>query len=268
MRLLSSLVGIIAVIYIPKQFRKFIFRLYTKIYDLNESEFNRGYDQYINFQDFFTREIDPKLRPIAEVKIISPVDGNVVDFGNFNDKDEILVKSFPYLLSELIPNGDLSKNFIGGFYIILYLSPRDYHRIHFPISGKMTGWIGYQGELKTVNPKQGEKLATVLVRNERIISIIEDPQSRKIAVVKVGATNVGSISLTKANIKSERSINPFKQYYPVDYTTLDIKIEKGEELARFNLGSTVVLCFEKYMINKCGLEKGQSIKMGQDLKLF
>lgn len=104
MRLLSSIVGVFAQLTIPKILRASLFGLYAKTYNLNVSEITRDYQNYQSFQDFFTREIDSNDRPVSPAKYVSPVDGTVVDFGFFSSELEIKVKSFPYLLKELLPD--------------------------------------------------------------------------------------------------------------------------------------------------------------------
>lgn len=257
MKTLSAIVGVLATITIPRFLRPFFFLPYCLFYKVNRQELPRAIKEFRNFQDFFTREIESKLRPIAGSRYVSPVDGLLVEFGYFSENKEIEVKSLSYLLNEFIPDSSLNKYFRDGLYLILYLSPKDYHRIHCPLDCTLSGYFRVSGDLKTVNPSQGAKLPKILATNERVISILEDQIGKKVALVKVGATNVGSITFSLSH----------DSVYPTNYTNSGQSIKKGQEVAKFNLGSTVVLCFEKNSFSSINLKVGQHYKMGQELEL-
>lgn len=257
LKTLSTIVGVLATITIPRIFRTFLFGSYCKFYKVNLTELPRRLNQFKNFQDFFTREIDPASRPISNAKFVSPVDGLLVEYGYFTEDKKINVKSFSYLLKEFIPDANIHQHFLDGLYIILYLSPKDYHRIHSPADAILEAYFRIAGDLRTVNPSQGEKLPKVLATNERVVSILKLNDEKKIALVKVGATNVGSITFSLA----QNSI------YPTSLTKADITVKKGQEIAKFNLGSTVVLCFPKNSFSNIGLKTGKHYKLGQELEL-
>ena len=259
LKIISYFAGLISRIKIPKFLRTKIFGLYISFYHVDVNDFKKPIEDFTSFQDFFTREV--KNRKIDSSNIVSPVDGKIVDFGKI--KDSINVKNFSYYIEAFLCNKKLSKTFENGYFLTIYLSPKDYHRIHSPIQGSITGWIGRAGRLKTVNPKKSNNY--VLSTNERVVTLIDSSELGKLALIKVGALNVGSIYLNylKLNLGNNLSSLILRNPYPQEISKVDINVEKGEEIARFNLGSTVVLCTEKDILNLDSLANNQSLKMGQ-----
>ncbi len=255
LKIISYLTGLITAIRIPKPLRSKIFNLYISFYNVDVSDFTKAIDEFTNFQDFFTREV--KNRKIDNSRVVSPVDGTIVDFGKINN--EIKVKNFSYYLDAFLCSKDLSRIFKDGYFLTIYLSPKDYHRIHSPIDGKIISWIGKPGRLKTVNPKKSNNY--ILSTNERIVTLIDNPDLGKLALIKVGALNVGSIYLNYLKLKLGNNL--FRNPYPIKPTKVDIGVNKAEEIARFNFGSTVVICTEKNILDLKLLEKTSRLKMGQ-----
>ena len=260
LKVVSFLIGLLSRVTIPTPLRQSCYNLYISKYSIDTKDLTKELDDYKNFQEFFTREV--KNREIDNSLIVSPVDCSVVDFGEI--KEEIKVKNISYYLDDLLCSKSLADDYRNGSFLTLYLSPSDYHRIHSPVDGKVTEWIGKAGQLKTVNPEKST--IEVLATNERVVSIIEHDLLGKIALIKVGALNVGSIHLNYLNLDLGNHL--FKDVYPKKISKVDHDIQIGEEIARFNLGSTVVMCLEKNIIDSKHLKKGMKLKMGQSIPIM
>jgi len=203
--------------------------------------------QYRHFNDFFTRALLPSARPIdpSPVAMVSPVDGAVSQYGSISGDSIIQAKGRDYSVSALL-GGDLelADSFTDGEFITIYLSPRDYHRIHMPVTGELESMTYVPGDLFSVNTVTTRNLDNLFARNERIVHIFET-EIGKVALVMVGAIFVGSMETVwggEITPASER------KQYTVSYGSNGqprVKLEKGEEMGRFNMGSTVILLFEK-----------------------
>ncbi len=218
---------------------------FSKLYRINLQEMKRELHEFETLHDFFTRTLKADARFIDQQKnsLISPVDAVFEDFGSITDTSEITVKGKIYSIHEMLGNEEVLKKYIGGNYAVLYLSPSHYHRIHSPIEGQIKGRWTLGGKSYPVN-KAGLKFGKApLSKNYRVITEIKHAEGH-VAVVKVGAMFVNSIEITN----------------PKD------KIEKGEEIAYFSFGSTIVLLFEKEtFIMEKSLPLPADIKLGQVL---
>ncbi len=199
---------------------------------------------YRNFNDFFTRAIKPELRPItdAENSIACPADGAVSQIGDIEYGTIMQAKGHSYSLTSLL-GGDteLSNLFLGGKFATVYLSPKDYHRVHMPLDGKLTKMIHVPGKLFSVNKVTAEEIPSVFARNERTICLFET-EAGPMAVILVGAMIVASIETTWAGQVTPMS----KDVATWDYNQLSqINLKKGEEMGRFKLGSTAIVLFGK-----------------------
>ena len=173
----------------------------------------------------------------------------------------IQAKGINYSLKKLIPSMS-SDSFIDGDFITLYLSPGDYHRIHSPADGLITGYFHIAGRLFTVQDYMVKGMKGLFTANERLVSYIST-DSGKIAVVKVGAMNVGKISISHADIITNKNLRKTKEVLYKENENISIK--KGEELGIFHLGSTVILLFEKNMIEFSNITKKQKIRVGEKI---
>jgi phosphatidylserine decarboxylase len=199
---------------------------------------------YRNFNEFFTRSIRPELRPISdkENSIVCPADGAISQLGDIEHGTLLQAKGHTYSLTSLL-GGDasLSNQFLGGSFATVYLSPKDYHRVHMPLTGKLTKMIHIPGKLFSVNKVTAEQIPNVFARNERTVCIFET-EAGPMAVILVGAMIVASIETVWAG-----QVTPFnKNVVTWDYNELNnIEIKKGEEMGRFKLGSTAIVLFGK-----------------------
>ena len=238
---------------IKTRFVKNLFiNLFKNHYKISLEEFARkNVDVYSSFNDFFTREFEEGVRPIdqAENTIVSPVDGKVMEFGRVSDGKLFQLKNMEYNLSHLLnKNPKLIKGFKNAFYVTIYLAPYNYHRVHLPYQGKLVHNEIIGGKTYKVNEQALKKINALYTKNTRQISLFEGSEVN-FCMIMVGAMNVSSISITDKN----------KDTY-----------KKGEEFARFNLGSTVLMLFSgseniKYPGN---LKFGEKIKLGECIAKF
>jgi len=193
------------------------------------------------FNDFFTRELKAGARPINDNDqvLCSPVDGAISQLGKIKQGQIFQAKGQSFNVNELL-GGDpeTAQPFIDGDFSTIYLSPKDYHRIHMPITGTLRKMVYIPGKLFSVNPVTAQKVPNLFARNERVVAIF-DTEIGPIAMVLVGAMNVASIETTWAGL-----VAPMRKHVvSFDYAgQAPITIEKGQEMGRFKLGSTVVLC--------------------------
>lgn len=218
-----------------------IIRWFVKKYGVNMDEaLNPDMSSYTSFNEFFTRPLKPDARPLADADFICPVDGAISQFGAI-EKDQIFqAKGHSFSTADLL-GGDqvLADKFVNGSFANIYLSPKDYHRIHMPCDGQLTRMIYIPGALFSVNPVTARGVPNLFARNERVVCVFETEQGPFVLTL-VGATIVGSMATTWHGI-----VNPprTKQIRNWDYTGQNIRLKKGEEMGRFLLGSTVVLLF-------------------------
>lgn len=236
---------------------------FVKKYQVDMSEaINSDPLSYRNFNDFFTRAIRPELRPICDQDdgIACPADGAISQLGNIEYGTLFQAKGHNYSLTDLL-GGDasLSNQFLGGSFATVYLSPKDYHRVHMPLTGRLTKMIHIPGKLFSVNKVTAEQIPNVFARNERTVCLF-DTEAGPMAVILVGAMIVASIETVWAG-----QVTPFnKQVVTWDYGALNnIELKKGEEMGRFKLGSTAIILIGKDAINwEESLQAETPTKMG------
>ena len=210
-------------------------------YNVNMAEAaNPDIASYATFNDFFTRALQPGARPLAQADLICPVDGAISQFGVI-DKDQIFqAKGHSYSTTALV-GGDaqLAARFENGHFATLYLSPRDYHRIHMPCAGELTRMVHVPGDLFSVNPTTARGVPGLFARNERVVCVFESAQGPFVLVL-VGATIVGSMATVwHGQVNPPRPGTP-RQW---DYAAGQVSLRQGDEMGRFLLGSTVVMLF-------------------------
>lgn len=214
--------------------------LFAEQYGVAVDEAELPLSGYETFGSFFTRKLKPGLRPIApgaEV-VVSPVDGAVSQAGIAEGGKLIQAKGRDYTLAALLADEEEARRFTGGAWTTIYLSPRDYHRIHTPIGGEITGWSYVPGNLWPVNRPSVRGVPELFAVNERVIVWMQTPVGR-VAVVAVGATCVGRIRLSFDELVTNEGKPARQKVYE-----RPIPIEKGAELGMFEMGSTVILVFE------------------------
>jgi len=221
-----------------------IIRRFVAKYQVNMEEAARAdIASYLTFNDFFTRALKPGVRPLADADLISPVDGAISQFGRIEHDQIFQAKGHSYSTTALV-GGDaaLAAQFQNGSFATLYLSPKDYHRIHMPCDGRLMRMVHVPGELFSVNPITARGVPGLFARNERVVCVFESPRG-PFALILVGATIVGSMATVWHGV-----VNPprGKQVRAWDYdpsAESAVALRRGEEMGRFLLGSTVVMLF-------------------------
>jgi phosphatidylserine decarboxylase len=217
--------------------------VFIKMYKLDSSESEFNLHSYPTLQKMFTRKLKPGARPLADDEFVSPVDGRLSQCGQLGLGGLRLIqaKGKTYSLEMLLGDEKLAKSFAGGTWATIYLAPYNYHRIHTPVAGRIQQAIHIPGTLWPVNEWSVEQIPDLFCINERMISIIEMPNGGTVAVVKVGATNVGRISLAyHPNMVANMGQKTVQNWFPPQ----KIEVQKGDELGCFELGSTVVLILD------------------------
>lgn len=218
-----------------------VIRRFVARYSVNMAEAaNPDIASYACFNDFFTRALKPGARPLASADLICPVDGAISQFGPIA-KDQIFqAKGHNYSTTALV-GGDAAAaaRFDNGYFATLYLSPRDYHRIHMPCAGELTRMVHVPGDLFSVNPTTARGVPGLFARNERVVCFFESAQGPFVLVL-VGATIVGSMATVWHGQVNPPRTGTLRQW---DYAPGQVRLEKGAEMGRFLLGSTVVMLF-------------------------
>lgn len=233
--------------------------------DMKDAEI-QDVSEFKTFNAFFTRALKKGTRPIvAEASALaSPVDGTVSELGEIY-KDAVLQAKGHYYSLEALLGGDAkdAKDFEGGEFATIYLSPKDYHRVHMPFAGKLEKMVFIPGDLFSVNPLTAKNVDNLFARNERVVCFFKNDKIGRFAVVLVGATIVASIETVFAG-RVAPSVGREKTIY--DYSKDNISFKKGDELGRFLLGSTVVCVFPKGKLGfEKGLKNGTPVKMGSKI---
>jgi phosphatidylserine decarboxylase len=232
---------------------------YIRRYQIDDSEAELVPSEYPSLVDFFARRLREGARTVAKTGVVSPVDGTVSACGAIRSGTLLQAKGCEYTLEALLGGSDWAEIYQNGDYMTIYLSPRDYHRIHAPLPGTITRWRYIPGSLFPVNPAGVRYVPGLFTKNERLITQVESPFGRY-AVVKVGATIVGSIR-TAYGPEYQRPHRRRRQ--SVASGAVEIPVDRGEEIGRFEFGSTVVLLFEPGMIRNICVQRGETVQMGQ-----
>ena len=228
---------------------------------------NPDTQSYACFNDFFTRELKPGARPIAEADLICPVDGAISQFGKIKKNQIFQAKGHEYSINALL-GGDfaLAEKFLDGYFATLYLSPRDYHRIHMPCQGRLVRMIYIPGSLFSVNPATARAIPGLFARNERVVCVFKSA-SELFLLILVGATIVGSMATVWHGQVNPPRPGQIRQW---EYLDQNITLKQGEEMGRFLLGSTVVMLFpasgvfESLKFNP-QWSSGKTIKLGESM---
>ncbi|WP_126174114.1 archaetidylserine decarboxylase [Altericroceibacterium xinjiangense] len=210
--------------------------------DMTEAE-NAEIGSYRSFNDFFTRPLKTGARPIAAADFVCPVDGAISQFGAIDDYHMLQAKGHRFTTTALL-GGDsaLADEFRHGSFANLYLSPKDYHRLHMPCDGKLTRMIYVPGTLFSVNPTTARGVPNLFARNERVVCVFDSPEHGPFVMVLVGATIVGSMATVWHGVVNPKRTGKISEW---TYADQDIVLKKGEEMGRFLLGSTIVMLFRQ-----------------------
>jgi len=244
-----------------------VIRWFSKRYGVNMAEAAQPDPAaYATFNDFFTRALKPDARPLASAELLCPVDGAISQFGAVQAGQIFQAKGHVYSATALVGgDGALAAHFHAGHFATLYLSPRDYHRIHMPAAGRLLRMVHVPGELFSVNPATARGVPGLFARNERVVCVFEGTEGalrgQPWVLVLVGATIVGSMATVWHGV-----VNPPRPGTVRDWAYQDqtVQLAKGAEMGRFLLGSTVVLLFPPGPLRfNAGWQPGGALCMGQ-----
>jgi phosphatidylserine decarboxylase len=260
--LISRLFGFAAGLALPRFLMDRILKAYITRYGV-KAEYLIPKNGFKTFDEFFTRRLKPGIRPVnKKVHVaVSPVDARIDQYGDIRESTLIQAKGVTYSLFDLIPS-DTACKFISGKFVTLYLSPADYHRIHSPSNGAIIGYFNIPGTLFTVRDYMAAGLPGLYIRNERIITYLQCTAG-EIAVCKIGAFNVGKITLSYVNDRTNKLIRRRHEFF-FDQERR-IPIEACDEIGVFHLGSTVILLFQKDSITFTDLRIGKKVRLGEPI---
>ena len=269
-KLISKMIGVLArseIVFIKNTFIK----TFQMMYDVNMQEARNGDgSSYPSFNSFFVRSLKSECRPIDKNinSVISPVDGLVSQLGNVKSGKLIQAKGMYFNLLEFLGNNKpIYEKMKEGMFSTFYLSPKDYHRVHMPLDGKLREMIYLPGKLFSVNSTTSKRVKNLYSKNERLVCIFDTVRGPMV-VVLVGAMIVSGITV---NWEDENFFNKGK-IQKLMYPTIgkgSVSLKKGDEVGRFMLGSTVVVCFGMNKIHwENEISIGSIVKMGQSVGYF
>lgn len=261
--LISRAFGAFAAMERPRWFVRRFKRWFAGRFKINLDEAARPIDEYSSLLTFFTRELKPGARTIDESAdaLVSPVDAAIGAFGRIENGTMLQAKGMSYTVAAFLGEAH-AADFLNGWYLTLYLSPRDYHRIHAPCAGKIRTTIYRAGTLWPVNPPAVKNIPALFAVNERATPILESAH-QKIAIGMVGATNVGSIRLAYRDFVTNRggASQDLTHEPPVE-------IARGQHVGTFELGSTVVLLIAEPSFAFINIAESGTVRVGQKIGEF
>jgi phosphatidylserine decarboxylase len=233
--------------------------------DLSDAE-NEDPEAFESFNAFFTRALKPAARPINDLPgaIVCPADGAISELGAIEEDRILQAKGRDYTVGQLLSDPELADSFTGGCFATVYLSPRDYHRVHMPTAGKLLRTIYVPGKLFSVNRTTADSVPDLFARNERLVCLFETANGL-MGLVLVGAMIVAGIETVWSGQicpgpNKARKLTDFSQHSP------PIELAKGEEMGRFKLGSTAIVLFEpNAVILDSALQADSPVRMGEHL---
>lgn len=234
---------------------------FVKRYSVNMAEAqNSDITSYATFNEFFTRPLKQDARPLAQADWICPVDGAISQFGKI-ERDQIFQAKSHHYSTRALVGGDaaLAAQFDDGHFACLYLSPKDYHRIHMPSAGTLRRMVYVPGDLFSVNPTTARGVPGLFARNERVVCVFDTPHGPFVHVL-VGATIVGSMATVWHGVVNPPRTSDVRQW---DYAG-DTALGQGDEMGRFLIGSTVVMLWPKGPVTfNAAWAPGKTIRLGE-----
>jgi len=242
-----------------------IIRRFVAKYRVNMDEaLNSDISSYLTFNDFFTRALKPGVRPLAKAALVCPVDGAISQFGAIAHDQLLQAKGHHYSTTAMV-GGDkaLAAQYDNGHFATIYLSPKDYHRIHMPAGGRLSRMIYVPGDLFSVNPVTARGVPGLFARNERVVCVFESARGPFVLVL-VGATIVGSMATVWHGVVNPPRGKVVREWrYPASGQP-EVALKQGEEMGRFLLGSTVVLLFPKGPLRfNTDWAPGRAVRLGE-----
>ena len=246
-------------------FKDFFIRTFIKMYTVDMSEAVEPEPKaYIHFNAFFTRALKPELRPVSSEAntIVCPVDGTVSQAGMIRHGQLFQAKGFDYNLTTLLGGAnDMAGLFHNGCFATLYLSPRDYHRIHMPVGGHLEETIYVPGRLFSVNRRTTHHLPGLFTRNERLVSLFTT-DAGPMALILVGALFVSGIETVWQGMITRSYVEPHRQRFRQGIES-PVSLKRAQEMGRFNMGSTVIVLFDQHVSMSAILKADTPVRMGQ-----
>jgi phosphatidylserine decarboxylase len=241
-----------------------LIRRFVAAYEVDMTEAARGLGAFASFNDFFTRELKPGARALADADafILSPADGAVSQLGTIRAGRIFQAKGRDFTAAEILGQGaEVAARFEGGQFITIYLSPKDYHRVHMPAAGVLQSTAYIPGDLFSVNQQTAEGVDRLFARNERLACLFDGPDG-SFASVMVGAMIVAGID----TVWPHRFAGHGRDVVREDFADAAVSLSAGAEMGRFYLGSTVVLLFEPGRVEWLDeLKAGDPVRMGQTI---
>lgn len=259
---LSRALGRLAVLDAPRPLMSGAIGLFCRVYGIDMSEVETPVDGFSSFDAFFTRPLKPGARPIDRDTntIVSPSDGTVQGVGYLRPESTLTVKGSTYRIEELLGDGDQARKFDNGAYVLIYLSPRNYHRVHAPVDGPVESLRYIGGTLFPVNEIGLRHVPGLFARNERLAIYQKSPRFGNVATVMVGALGVGRITVSfDSSVVTNQSSVPGVRNYDKNSTIL----ERGAEVGIFHLGSTVLLLLQSSLTTTLLKRVGDLVRVGE-----
>ena len=258
---LTRLIGLLADARLGKA-TSWAIEQFARAYHINLEEMEGQITDYKTFNSFFARPLKAGVRPIdtATNSIIFPADGRISQYGKLKENLQLQAKGHYFTTDTLLGSDNDAMLFKNGDFMTVYLSPSDYHRVHLPLSGKLKKMTYIAGELFSVNPLYTQHIPELFSRNERVVCLFETAAG-PMAIVLVGAAIVRSIETKWAGV-----IAPQKSDFAVyDYENEDIRFNKGDEIGKFFMGSTVICLFAENAVKMTDIALETHINMGQKM---
>jgi phosphatidylserine decarboxylase len=252
---------------LPNALRGAMLSRFARIYGIDPSEAEKPIGDYCGFDEFFTRRLRPGARPVdrGAGRVVSTSDGTIVESGLAEAGKLLQAKGVLFSVEELVGEAEAAKRLEGGAYFITYLSPKDYHRVHSPVAGRVVGWRHIPGVLFPVNARSVNREPRLFVGNERFVTFIEGEAGFAV-VVMVAAVGVGHV--TAAYDDEVATHRPSFQRASQRRYDEPRPIERGGELGIFHLGSTAIVVFEPGRVTLDALSPGAAVKMGVGIGRF
>ena len=241
---------------------QFAIRKFVAKYGVNMAEaLHPDVTRYASFNDFFTRALKPGARPFAQAPFVCPVDGAISQFGSIEGDQIFQAKGHRYTTRALL-GGDaaLAAHFDGGQFATIYLSPKDYHRIHMPCDGALRRMIYVPGDLFSVNPATALAVPGLFARNERVVCVFDTARGPFVLTL-VGATIVGSMATVWHGVVNPPRTSDIREW---TYAAGEVQLKQGDEMGRFLLGSTVVLLWPRETLRfNAAWKPGLAVRLGE-----
>lgn len=261
---LSWGLGHLARLPLPKPLARFSVSLFAQAYSIDHSMATRSFDSFRSVGDFFTRDLKPELRPIANGPVC-PVDGTLRSCTDLTAGGEVVqVKGKSYTVAQLVGDSELARRFEQGQLWNFYLSPQDAHHIHAPVDGEIVETIHIPGKLWPVNDWALHSVDGLFVVNERVVTLIQSTHGL-VAVVMVGATNVGRIKLAYTDLITNRIPWAAKTQKRLKHEP-PIPVARGSKIGTFMMGSSVIMVSERHLAPNPQLKELRKVRYGASLE--